>query len=70
MACKKIPVEENKELIKDEDLEKVGGGFSDSETIRIEYGQMNFSGNTQYITALDPQPSASSDSKDNAAKGK
>ena len=70
MACKKTSVDEKKERMKDEDLEKVSGGLSGTESVQIEFDQTYFSGPTQHTTYLDPQPSAPSDSKGNAARGK
>ena len=51
MADKKLPLEEKKELVKDEELEKVSGGT-------IEYDKVYFTnGPSNYVTALDQPPS-------------
>ena len=51
MTDKKLPEEKTKELLNEDDLAKVSGGFSANESIRLEEGKPYYSNVYQYTPA-------------------
>ena len=57
---------DKKNVVKDEELEKVSGGSNGSESVRIELDNVYFTGTTVFNTMLN----IPSDNKDDSAKSK